>query len=134
MVDRERLLAWFLRCYAALLLAALPFAVMPTRWLAISYESVGLGEWPALPLVQYLARSASGIYALVGAMTLLMSFDVRRYRPLILLLGWVSLPGSVYLFVLDRALGFPSWWVLLEGPVVLITGLVLLVLAHRSAP
>jgi hypothetical protein len=132
MAGRERVLVWYLRGYAALLLAALPATVVPAHWLAAAYQWLGLGTWPDVPLLEYLARSASAIYALVGAMMLLMSFDVARYRSLIVLLGWVSVPGSVYLLVLDLALRFPWWWVLLEGPVVLLTGVVLLVLARPA--
>jgi hypothetical protein len=134
MIDRQRVLVWYLRGYAIVLLAALVATVMPTRWLALGYEWCGLGDWPGEPLLEYLARTESAMYALVGGITLLMSFDVDRYRPLILLLGWVSVLGSVYLFVLDRAIGMPGWWMLAEGPTVLITGVVLLVLARRPSP
>jgi hypothetical protein len=133
MVGREWALVWYLRGYAVVLLAALPALVVPAQWLAAAYEWLGLGNWPALPLLEYLARSASAIYALVGALMLVMSFDVARYRPLILILGWVSVPGSVYLLLLDLMIGLPWWWVLLEGPVVLLTGVVLLVLARRPS-
>jgi hypothetical protein len=134
MVGRDRALVWYLRGYGAVLLAALPFTIVPTSWLAGIHEWLGLGPWPATALLEYLARSASAIYALVGGMAVMMSFDVRGYRPLILLLGWVSVPGSVYLLVLDLALGFPWWWVLSEGPVVLLTGVALLVLAPLPPP
>jgi hypothetical protein len=131
MAGRSRVLVWYLRGYAVVLLAALPATVMPASWMAAGYELAGLGEWPEVPLLEYLARSASGIYALVGAMMLLMSFDAARYRPVIVLVGWSSVPGSMWMFVLDLWLGFPWWWVLLEGPVVLLSGVVLLVLARR---
>ncbi len=134
MTGRQRALVWYLRAYAVLLLLALPALVVPTRWLAWAYEALGLGTWSQLPLVEYLARSASAIYALVGLLVLWMSFDPPRYRPVLLLLGWVSLPGGVYLLVLDWMLDFPWWWVVLEGPVVLLSGVVLVVLARQSAP
>jgi hypothetical protein len=134
MAGRERLLVWYVRAYGVLLLLALPFTVVPTRWLAGTYTWLGLGDWPEPALVEYLARSASAIYALVGAMVVVMSFDVDRYRPLVLLLGWVSLPAGVYLFVLDLAIGLPWWWALSEGPIVLLSGAVLLVLIRRPAP
>jgi hypothetical protein len=131
MIDRERALVWYLRVYALVLLAALPATVVPTRWLATAYAWLGFGDWPQLPLVEYLARSASGLYALLGGLVLLMSFDVRRHRPVLLLLGWVSVLGSVYLFALDLWLRLPWWWVVLEGPVVLLTGVLMLVLCRR---
>ncbi len=133
MAGRQRALVWFLRAYAVVLLAALPATVAPTSWLAAGYEWAGLGTWPNEALLEYLARSASGIYSLVGALCLVMSFDVVRYRPLIALLGGVSVPGSVWLLVLDLWVGLPWWWVVLEGPAVLLTGVVLLVLARGEA-
>jgi hypothetical protein len=133
MMARERALVWYLRAYGVLLLLALPALVVPSSWLAWAYEALGLGTWSELPLVEYLARSASAVYALVGALVLWMSFDPPRYRPLLLLLGWVSLPAGVYLLVLDVALGFPWWWVLLEGPGVLLSGVVLIVLARPGS-
>jgi len=105
---------------------------MPTAWMSRTYEALGLGEWPGMPLFEYLARTASMMYAFTGALVVLASFDVPRYRPLIRALGWLSLPGGVYLFVLDIALGMPGWWVWSEGPVVLATGVVLLWLLRRA--
>src|SRR5439155_3538160 len=109
---------------------ALPATVVPTSWLAATHQWLGLGPWPEQPLFEYLARSASGIYAGFGGVALLASFDVGRYRPIALYLGLLSLPGAAYLFVLDLALKLPWWWVAAEGPMVLLTGVPLLLLGR----
>jgi hypothetical protein len=132
MVKSQRLLVLYLRLYACVVLLAAPAAVAPTAWLAWAYSGLGLGEWPDSPLLGYLARSASGLYAFVGGMMLLMSFDVRRYRPLLLYLVVGCLVGSVYLLVLDFLVGLPSWWALSEGLTVLVSGLLLLVLLRLA--
>src|SRR5262249_10819348 len=82
----------------------------------------------------YLARTASGLYAGFGGVALLASFDVGRHRPLILYLGWISLPGAAYLLILDLALAMPWWWVAAEGPVVLLSGVPLLLLSMPPHP
>jgi hypothetical protein len=128
-------LSWYLRAYAVVLLAALPATVVPTSWLAHAHEWLGLGPWPDQPrLLEYLARTASGLYASFGGVALLASFDVGRHRPIILYLGWISLPGAAYMFALDLALKMPSWWVAVEGPVVLLTGVPLLLLSRAPSP
>jgi hypothetical protein len=130
----ERRLVLYLRFYAAVLLLALPAAVAPTSWLAAIHAGLGLGEWPDRPVVGYLARSASGLYAFCGGIVLIASFDVRRSRPLLVYLGLSSLVGGVYLLVLDLVVGLPLWWALTDGLVVVVTGLVLLVLLRAVPP
>ena len=47
-----------------------------------------LGPFPTAPIVEYLARSLSAFYALHGVITLVISTDVPRYRPLIGVWAW----------------------------------------------
>jgi hypothetical protein len=70
---------------------------------------------PEGPLVGYLARSASALYALHGALVLFRSFDVLRYWSLITFLAALAvLHGAVMLWV-DLAEGMPVWWTAIEG-------------------
>jgi hypothetical protein len=133
MPGRGRVLSWYLRAYAAILLAATPAAVAPTAWLAAAHEWLGLGPWPDPPLVEYMARTLSGLYASFGGLALLASFDVERYRPFVVYLGLLSLGGAVYLFVLGLAVKLPWWWVSLEAPTVLLSALPLLLLLSRRS-
>ena len=133
MYGRERILAWYLRAYALVLLLALPATVVPTSWLATAHEWLGLGPWPDLPLLEYLARSASGVYASFGGIALLASFDVRRFRPIILFIAWLSVPGALYLFVLGWAIHMPKWWVAVEGPMVILSAVPLFVLSKPAS-
>src|SRR4051812_30418592 len=104
---RDRVLSWYLKAYAVGLLVALPATIAPTSWLAFAHEAVGLGPWPELPLLEYLARSASAAFASLGGVALLVSFDVQRYRVFVLFLGLLGLSGGVYLFVLGLAVKLP---------------------------
>jgi hypothetical protein len=98
------------------------------RWL-------GLGEMPTGPIVEYLARSLSAFYALVGALCLVMASDLDRYRPLVRFFGvCLALLGIVFTGV-DLAAGMPWWWTALEGPGAMPIGALVYFLArpvHRA--
>ena len=43
----------------------------------------------------------------------------------------LNLPGAAYLAVMGWAVGMPAWWVAVEGPMVLLSGIPMLVLSRR---
>ena len=61
------------------MLTALGAVVMPFEWMNSIHRQVGLGELPHVPIVGYLTRSISGLYALHGALLLFLAGDVRRH-------------------------------------------------------
>src|SRR5262249_36745512 len=99
------------------------------RWL-------GLGEMPAAPVVEYLARSVSAIDALLGALCLVMASDLERYRPLVRFFGAaLALIGLVFTAI-DVAAGMPWWWTVFEGPLGVSVGALIFFLArpvHRES-
>ena len=120
------LLRIVLRVLGCLDMLAFAVVVMPTAWIAAAHQWSGLGEFPDAPIASYLARSASALYALHGAMVLYMSFDVRRYWSLIRLLASLALLHGVVLLGIDFAVGMPTWWLLLEGPAFAASGVLVL--------
>jgi hypothetical protein len=97
-------------------LFALVPVLMPMSWMAAAHRWLGLGEMPTGPIVEYLARSLSAFYALVGALCVAMASDLDRYRPLVRFFGvCLALLGIVFTGV-DLAAGMPWWWTALEGP------------------
>src|SRR5205085_9901750 len=121
-------LIWWLRLSAGVLLLALVAVVLPQSWMAQTNDWLGFSALPDTPLVNYLTRSLSAVYALLGVLTLALSLDVRRYRPLI---AWVSLAYlffGPFLVALDLLIDMPLYWVLIEGPVVMTTGIIQLML------
>jgi hypothetical protein len=105
---------------------------MPRSWMAAAYTFVGLGAFPDPPLVGYLVRSASALYALHGAMILFVSFDIERYRPLIRFLAVAALIHGAAMMGIDLGEGMPWYWTLSEGPAFAATGAVVLVLLRQS--
>lgn len=130
---QERLLVLLLRFAALVLLTAFLAAVMPTRWMESTHEWLGMGEFPASPLTDYLARSVAVMYGFHGVLIGLVAFDVRRYRLLVVFVAWMEVLLGVMLTGIDLHAGMPVWWTLAEGPPVLLTGLAVAYLV-RSVP
>ncbi|MBC8351845.1 MAG: hypothetical protein H8E66_07640 [Planctomycetes bacterium] len=107
---------------------------MPTAWLQLGHRLSGLEEFPDAPIASYLARSASALYALHGLMVVYMSFDVRRYWPLIRFLARIAIVHGIVMLGIDLAVGMPTWWTALEGPAFALTGLIVLVAQYWGQP
>lgn len=130
----DRLLARLLRLIGGFLLLALPAVVLPHPWMDAVHRGVlGLGELPDVPIVHYLARGASLLYAAHGAVMLFVSFDVPRYRPLIILLGCLNGAFGVTACGVDLACGMPGWWAAWEGPGIVLAAVATVWLARRGA-
>ena len=127
----ERILVWLLRVSGAMTLTALEAVFMPYDWMNLIHQRLGMGELPHIPIVGYLTRSVSALYALHGALLIFVSLDVHRYLPIVRFLGWAGVVMGVLLFGLDRAVGMPVPWANLEGPFVVAISVVILVLAGR---
>jgi hypothetical protein len=99
--------------------------------MATLHAWLGLGEMPHAPLVEYLTRSLSLLYASWAPVLWLSARDVRRYRTLIEVMGWTRAALGVSLFALDLAVGMPWFWLASEGPVIFALSLVVVALARR---
>jgi hypothetical protein len=128
----EKALVVLLRVAAVLVMTAVVAVVMPFEWMAAIHRALELGELPEGPIVGYLTRSASALYALHGVLVLYVSFDVRRYLPLVKCLAVLSLVFGAVMLPLDYLVGLPIQWVLCEGPFIIALGAVLLWLAVRT--
>jgi hypothetical protein len=93
--------------------AVVPF-LMPVSWMGAIHEWLGMGVLPDKPVVDYLARYASGFSALYGFLLLLLLTDVRRYAPVITLqaVAIIVLSGVGAIFAW-RA-GMPTWWIIMD--------------------
>jgi hypothetical protein len=128
----ERLLKWLLFLLGgAALLAVVPM-VMPTDWMEAVNDWLGLGPFPRTPLTEYLTRSLSALYALVGVLIVFLALDVRRYRAPIVLVCWLTVALGAFLTVLDFSIGMPASWSWGEGPPTIALGAVMVWLAKRS--
>jgi len=127
----EQALAWLLRFQGSILLLALLAVVMPTSWMEAINDAIGLEPLPRTPLVEYLTRSLSGLYAYVGMICLYLANDVRRFAGLIRYMSSLGMVFATGLLLLDGLVGLPAPWVSIEGPVVFLLCLSLWLLARR---
>ena len=109
MAKADKVLVILLRFVAVSALFALVAVVMPVSWMAATHRWLGLGEMPTGPVVEYLARSLSAFYAIMGALCLVLATDLERYRPLVRFLGVAFALMSLALLGVDLAAGMP-WW------------------------
>jgi hypothetical protein len=133
--NSERHLALFLRAVGCLDFLALGAVFMPQHWMDVAHRFLGLGPIPQAPIVGYLARSASALYALHGAMILFVSFDVARYERLIRFLAIAALVHGAVILGIDLGESLPPLWRYGEGPAFAAAGIVVLWLqARRESP
>jgi len=129
----ERLLVVLLRVAGVMLLTAFGAVFLPTGWMAATHRWLGLGDFPASSLVEYLTRSISALYAIKGGLYLLLSTDVRRYVTIIGYVAWSAIAFGLALIAIDVHAGLPWRWTLGEGPLILVIGIVFLGLSRRVA-
>ena len=127
-----RRVARVLRGLGCLDLLALLTVVLPRPWIELAHEWAGLGALPEGPVVGYLIRSASALYALHGAAAVYLSFDVVRYWGLIRFLGLAALIHGAVMLGIGINEGMPLWWQCVEGPAFSATGAVMLFLQWRA--
>ena len=125
-MENRRTLALVLRCIGVVDALALAAVFMPRAWMSAAAVSLGLEPLPLDPIVGYLARSASAMYALHGLMVIYVSFDVTRYWPLIRFLAIISLFHGMVMLGIDIGEGMPRWWQIVEGPSFSATGAIVL--------
>jgi hypothetical protein len=125
------MLIWLLRGTGGVMLCALVFVFCPFEWMQAIHRRLGMGGLEYTPLMSYLARTLSAMYASFGAVLMFMSLDVDRHRPLIGLLGVIAVLGGVGVTILDARLDLPLWWAVTEGPLTVLLGLLLLALRRR---
>lgn len=102
--------------------------------MASTHRDLGLGEFPAAGITDYMARSLSAMYAFHGGFLLVLSMNVRRFLPVVLYVGWATFALGAFLTGIDLHAGLPSWWILAEGPWVLLIGLLIVRLCAGIKP
>ncbi|MBI3865469.1 MAG: hypothetical protein HY290_26640 [Planctomycetia bacterium] len=115
-----------LRILGGIDLLAFAAVVVPEAWIDAVHQLVGLGALPDGPIVGYLARSASAMYVLHGAIVVFISFDVVRYERLIRFMAYAALIHGAVVFAIDVAQQMPVFWRYGEGPCFAATGTVVL--------
>jgi hypothetical protein len=83
-------------------------------------------------VVEYLARTVSAFYALLGALCLVLASDLERYRPLVRFFGVAFALVGVVFTGIDLMAAMPWWWTAFEGPPAVLVGDLLYFLARPT--
>jgi hypothetical protein len=119
---------WF-ECVA--LAAALVAVCLPTSAMQAIHAEMGLGRMPQAPIVDYLARSLSLVYASMAPLCGFLARDVRRYRDVIAFQAAVKLVAGGGLLALDIAIGMPLFWTVCEGPLIMALSIAVLLMVRE---
>ncbi len=133
-MSAERRLTWFLRITGSISMLAVAAVFMPSSMMGHIYAGLGLGAMPDGPVFEYLARSESALYTIVGAVLWVLSSDVRRYRPVIVVYACLYVVFGLTILAIDWRIGLPIWWVAVEGPTVIVLGVTTLWLVAQVRP
>lgn len=87
-------LKWLLRFIGVTTIPAFVAGIMPQSWLAFLIHKAEPGMSIGI-LVTYLARVLMLMYALVGLQCFIIAADVKRYLPLIWVLGVGSIAATI---------------------------------------
>ena len=122
----ERILKLVLQINGGVMAMALVAVFLPHNQMVAIHEWLGLGKFPEGIIVDYLARSLSAFYAIMGILYLVLARDVRAHASVITFMAWASICFGVGSIVIDLQLGFPAWWTWGEGPFIILYGAAIL--------
>jgi hypothetical protein len=128
------LLVFLLRLGGTMTLLAFPMMLLPDESMAAIHRWLGMGELPRAPVVGYLARSVSALYGFHGVLLFIIATDPVRYRRFVVYIGWMNVTFGLMLLGIDLHAGLPGWWTAVEGPGLVVLGVVLLFLSRAIDP
>jgi hypothetical protein len=133
MTDRTRLraLVILLRFAGSVTVTAFLAIFLPVEWMASTHHSLGLGEFPRVPVVDYLARSVAALYGFHGGLLLLVSRDPIKFRPIISYIAVMNILFGLIVLGIDLHAGLSGWWIAFEGPPIVAMGIVIALLNRR---
>ena len=125
---KKKALIVILRLSGLLLITAFIAAFLPYETMAKIHEQMGMGDFPKLPILDYLARSVSLFYSIHGVIVLYISFDLMRDLKFLKLLCYLGFVFGIVLFGVDMNAPMPTSWTFSEGPLIVSLNLVVYIL------
>ncbi len=123
----ERILKLILQINGGVMTTALVAVFLSHDQMAIIHNKwLGLGEFPKGIIVDYLARSLSAFYAIMGILYLVLARDIRAHATIITFMAWASICFGAASIIINLQLDFPAWWTWGEGPFIILFGMVIL--------
>ncbi len=127
---KEKALIIILRLSGLILITAFFAVFLPYETMAKIHQQIGLGDFPRLPILDYLARSVSIFYSIHGVIVIYISLDLHKYLQFLKLLCYLGFVFSISLFFIDFNAPMPTGWTFSEAPIVLVLNLAIYILAR----
>ena len=129
----KRLLKLILQINGAVMATALIAVFLSHDQMAAIHEWLELEveKFPKAIIVDYIARSLSAFYAIMGILYLVLARDVHAHASVITFMAWASICFGVGSIVIGLQLGFPTWWTWGEGPFIILYGVAILWLQRK---
>lgn len=128
----ERWLTWILYAIGVGDLLAVSAAFLPDAALTRAHEALGIGALPDAPIVGYLARSASLMYALHGAVVIYVARSLRQHWDFVRFLAVIAYVHGLLIIVVDCIEALPLWWIVGEGAFYLASATLILLLQRTA--
>ena len=103
-----------------------PGAISPHQAIEKLSWLMGFGQPPPGPLLLYTLGGGSYVCVAEGVLLWMLSYNVVRYRPLVIASGWIFLIGAPAFLWIDSQAGLPHWWIAMDSLSCLIFGVTLL--------
>ncbi len=115
------------------LMCAFAAILLPVTTMASIHQWLGLGEFPDVPIMAYLARSTSVLYGTHGFLMFYTGWTIRQHWRYVPIFGWLHIVIGMTLLVTDILAPLPLYWIVAEGGPIAALGVLILVLAKRGA-
>jgi hypothetical protein len=122
-----------LRAIAVAASLAIVPVFMPHAWMEVCHDWLGLGTLPETPIIVYLTRSLSAMYAFHAGLLWIASRDVRRYAAMITYIALAVVVFGAVMVWIDVRAGLPLYWIAGEGPFTIGMGLAILILQRKAS-
>ena len=105
---------------------------LPADFMAATHQRLGMGEFPRVPLVEYLTRSIAALYGFHGVFVWIVSRDPVRYRAFVWFVASMNVTFGAIVLAIDLHAGMPRAWSLVEGPSIIVLGLAIAAAARKG--
>jgi hypothetical protein len=130
---RVRWLTFLLRLAGCATASAFLAIFLPVEWMAATHRWLGLGEFPRMPVVEYLARSIAALYGFHGVLLLIVAADPIKFSRIVTYVAVMNVLFGLTVLAIDIHAGMPALWTLVEGPPIVAFGVVIAYLNKAAA-
>ncbi|HXD30852.1 MAG TPA: hypothetical protein VN643_07040 [Pyrinomonadaceae bacterium] len=109
-MTEQQIQKWILRIAGGFEILAFIAVVMPRSWMEVGHTWLGMGVMADGPLLMFMIRQASYTYGFHGLSLLVLSTDLERFRPLLMLNGISFTLAGVVFALIDYTSGMPWFW------------------------